>query len=431
MKYNTQKQVEKIVSYFQSGETGRDKFKLGVEIENFLIDKKNLKTVSYYGKNGVEETMRSLMETGEYQGKEESGHLLELHKKDYNFTTEPGGQLELSLAPRESIGEIEREYLETMGKLNTIISRKNQWIVNMAYHPTTKIEQIKLLPKERYAFMEAYFKTTGRFAHYMMKGTCSLQVSIDYADQEDFAKKYHLLSAMSPIFYTLFDNGPQFEGTPYLRHNLRQSIWEETDKQRCGLLPTAFEEDFGYEAYAKWLLKISPIFMEQKDELVAEQRSFKEVFDPDSMGEKEIFHMLSIVFPDIRVKQYLEIRMMDSLPYPLNIAAVALIKGIFLNRDNVDFLNRQFKKVTFEQVQRIKEEATKKGLKTVYLEKTIGDWGKELFEIAHHSLSEQECKFLQPLQELVKKHQTLKMLFEQTFAKEGFYKAVEKNALSL
>ena len=126
---------------------------------------------------------------------------------------------------------------------------------------------------------------------------------------------------MSPIFYTLFDNGPQFEGTPYLRHNLRQSIWEETDKQRCGLLPTAFEEDFGYEAYAKWLLKISPIFMEQKDELVAEQRSFKEVFDPDSMGEKEIFHMLSIVFPDIRVKQYLEIRMMDSLPYPLNIAA--------------------------------------------------------------------------------------------------------------
>ena len=124
MKYNTQKQVEKIVSYFQSGETGRDKFKLGVEIENFLIDKKNLKTVSYYGKNGVEETMRSLMETGEYQGKEESGHLLELHKKDYNFTTEPGGQLELSLAPRESIGEIEREYLETMGKLNTIISRK-------------------------------------------------------------------------------------------------------------------------------------------------------------------------------------------------------------------------------------------------------------------------------------------------------------------
>lgn len=171
--------------------------------------------------------------------------------------------------------------------------------------------------------------------------------------------------------------------------------------------------------------------MEQKDELVAEQRSFKEVFDPDSMGEKEIFHMLSIVFPDIRVKQYLEIRMMDSLPYPLNIAAVALIKGIFLNRDNVDFLNRQFKKVTFEQVQRIKEEATKKGLKTVYLEKTIGDWGKELFEIAHHSLSEQECKFLQPLQELVKKHQTLKMLFEQTFAKEGFYKAVEKNALSL
>ena len=132
MKYNTQKQVEKIVSYFQSGETGRDKFKLGVEIENFLIDKKNLKTVSYYGKNGVEETMRSLMETGEYQGKEESGHLLELHKKDYNFTTEPGGQLELSLAPRESIGEIEREYLETMGKLNTIISRKNQWIVNMA-----------------------------------------------------------------------------------------------------------------------------------------------------------------------------------------------------------------------------------------------------------------------------------------------------------
>ena len=432
MTMNYNKQVAAIADYIRKGETGRDNFRLGMELEHFLIHKDTLKTVSYYGEDGIESTLRDLSEyDGGFRQVKENGHLLELHKGPINFTTEPGGQLELSLAPENTIQVIEEEYLEQMKVLREITEKKNQWIINMAYHPVTKIDDIKLLPKERYHFMYEYFKTSGRYAHNMMKGTCSLQVSIDYLDEQDFREKYRLLSAMSPIFYTLFDNGPRFEGADYPKHNLRQGIWEETDRPRTGIIPNAFEENFGYESYAQWLLELPPIFMKKDGGYVPENRPFREIFDPDTMGEEEIFHMLSIVFPDIRAKSYLEIRMMDSLPYPLNIAVVAMIKGIFLSRENVDILHEKFRHLTFRDVQRGKAEAEKYGIKGMYLDDTIQNHGLMLFNMACDALSSEECGYLSPIRDLAEQQNTPRDRFERLEEKEGMSAAVESNAFKL
>lgn len=399
---NYDKQIEEFVSYFKNSETNEEDFKVGVEFEHFIIDKDTLYTISYYGENGVEETLKELEGYG-WVGNYEGEHLLGLSNENRIITLEPGSQIELSINPQKNIQDLENEYFSFLRHIIPILESKNQALITVGYHPISKIEEIKIIPKKRYDYMYEYFKTKGIHAHNMMKGTASLQVAIDYKSEEDYVKKFKIANALSPVLYTLFDNGYYFEEERWGRYNLRSFIWQNCDNDRTGIVPGTFDNNFGYRKYAEYILNVPPIFVyDGENTYPTGKKLVREIFDPENYSIAELEHMLTMVFPDVRTKKYIEIRMMDSVPYPLNFAAVVLLKGIFYNDDNLSKIYEYVKNVNMEDVIDANKSISKKGLNGKLKEKTIHEIGNWLITLAKDGLNSSELKYIQPLEEMIK-----------------------------
>ena len=395
------KQVEIIKDFIKSGETKKEDYKLGVEFEHFIIDKDTLRSISYYEEDGVRETLEDLEKIG-YEGVYEYGNILGLNKGPKHITTEPGSQLEISIDANIDIKILEEEYLDFLNDLIPILNKKNQYLIAVGYHPSTKIDDLKLLPKKRYDFMYNYFKTKGTHAHNMMKGTAALQVAIDFSSEEDYIKKFKIVNALTPVFYSLFENAYYFEGEGTSVHNIRSFIWENCDKDRSGLVPTSLDSDFNYEKYAEYILEGSPIFIwEDGKEVSAEGKTVAELLDPESYTREEIEHYLTMFFPDVRTKRYIEIRMMDSVPYPLSFSVVALIKGLLYDDEALDKLAEFTKCTSVEEVEETKREMTEIGLKATLNGISLLEIGRFLLELAEAGLSHEEKEYLLPLKEML------------------------------
>lgn len=401
MNYN--KQLKQIVNYFKKHEKNVENFKLGIEIEHYIIDRDTFKTTSYYGKNGVGEVLKELEKRG-WKGSYEENYILGLKKGNKTISLEPGSQLELSINAGISIEYIEKEYVEFIKEIVPILEKNNQLIITTGYHPETKIDDIKLLPKKRYDIMFNYFKDKGKNAHNMMKGTAALQISIDYSSEEDYKKKFRVANAISPVLYGLFDNSFYFEGKEWGRHNLRTHIWNNCDNNRAGTVENTLKDDFGYEDYAKYILNRPPIFSIRNGETIPMgEKKVKEIFDPNNYKEEELEHLLTMFFPDVRTKNFIEIRQMDSVPYFLSLGAVALLKGIFYNEENLDIVYNKIKDLTIEDITRAKYETIEKGLKAKLMDMEILDIGKWLVELAKDKLDKNEVKYILPLEEMLEK----------------------------
>lgn len=396
MDYN--KQIKEIEKHFLKNSKTVDNFKIGVEFEHFVVYKDTLKTVSYYGENGVAETLHDLEKLG-YEGSYEGEYILGLEKGNKVITLEPGSQFELSIKAQKHIKDIEREYLDFFKDLTPILERKNQQIMAVGYHPETKIEEIKLLPKKRYDFMFNYFKTAGSMAHNMMKGTSALQVSLDYGSEEDYLKKFRVANALSPVVYAMFDNGLYFQGEQYDKHNIRALIWENCDIDRSGVVPNSLKDDFSFKKYAEYVLNVPPILIAKDGDVESTGKLLvKDVLDVENYSTEELDHLLTMVFPDVRTKRYIEIRMMDSVPYPLNMSAIALWTGIFYNEKVLDKAYEYIKDITIEDVNAAKHEMMDKGLLAKLGDKTLLEIGRHIVSLAKEGLAEEDIKYIIPLE---------------------------------
>lgn len=400
MDYN--KQVGEIANYFKANEKDYKDFKMGIECEHFIIDKNSLETISYYGEGGVEETLKELELNG-WEGDYEGKYLLGLSNNNKVITLEPGSQLEFSVKPQRNIGDIEKEYLNFLKEIIPILERKNQALIAVGYHPKTKIDDIKILPKKRYDYMFEYFKDKGTHAHNMMKGTASLQLAFDFSSEEDYIKKFKIASALSPIMYAMFDNAFYFEGEKWNKHNLRSYIWENCDEDRSGIVKGTFDKDFGYEKYAEYILNSPPIFIDNgKDVYFTGDKTYKEIFNPDDYFIEELEHVLTMVFPDVRTKKYVEIRMMDAVPYPLNLAVTALWKGILYDENNLNMVYGYVKDIDMEDINKSKADIAEKGLDGKLRDKTIYEIGKWIVDTSKAGLKNSEIKYILPLEEMIK-----------------------------
>lgn len=396
MNYNNQ--IDEIEKYFLNNKKSKDNFKIGVEFENFVVYKDSLKTVSYYGENGVAETLHDLEKVG-YVGTYEGEYILGLEKGNKVITLEPGSQFELSIKAQKYIKDIEFEYLDFLKDLVPILERKNQQIMALGYHPETKIEEIKLLPKKRYDFMFNYFKTAGSMAHNMMKGTSALQVSLDYESEEDFVKKFRVTNALSPVIYAIFDNGRYFQGEKYVQHNIRAKIWENCDEKRSGIVTNALDEDFSFRKYAEYILNIPPILILKEGEIKSTGNLLvKDIFDVEDYTNEELEHLLTMVFPNVRTKKYIEIRMMDSVPYPLNLSAIALWTGLLYNDKVLDKAYNYVKDITIEDIRAAKSDMMENGLLAKLRGKTLLQIGKDIVKLAKEGLPSDEVKYILPLE---------------------------------
>ncbi|WP_099321314.1 glutamate-cysteine ligase family protein [Anaerococcus sp. Marseille-P3625] len=410
--------VEKIVEFIKSGEKDEKDFKVGFEVEHFVVDKNSLETIRYEGENGIRQSLEELKDLG-YEGIYEGEYIMGLHKDGASISIEPAAQFEISLDSQNSVDKLFETYKKTMAEIIPIFDKKGQLLVEVGYQVKDKIADIPRIPKERYKFMYEYFeKYAGPMAHNMMKGSASLQVAIDYSDEDDFRKKYFLANALAPFFYSIFDNAYIFEGEVYENHNIRQTIWENCDKDRTGIYPFSFDNDLSYEKYAKKILATPSIFIKKDDKDIAtNEKTFEEIFDED-MSDEMVFHALSIVFPDVRVKKYIEIRMPDNMPFPYNFAAVSLIKNIFYDKEVLDYAYNLLAGFTYQKAQDLKKITVLRGIQAMYEDKKIYEWMLEII-----GKIKEDRKYIDPLRDLLEEQKTPRDIYEELY-KESPQRAV-------
>ena len=389
--------IKQLVNHFKENETYKQDYKLGIEFEHFLVKGDSLKAVHYYEDNGIASFLRKL--TGKdwqiCNLGDDKKLIICLIKNNDEINLEPGGQIEFSFSPKNSIKEIEEVYNNIIDDMKPILKKYNYDLITLGYQPVTKIEEFKLLPKKRYRLMFNHFKKRGNLAHNMMLGTASTQISLDYSSEEDFSKKFAVASWLSPIIYSTLDNTPIFEGKRTSEYAVRAKIWNDCDADRCGILDKSIEGNFTYKDYAEYIVNLPAIIDPTGDTEEPTELKFGETFKKKELTAEDIELMLSFSFTDVRLKEYLEIRMADALPLPLALGYLALLKGIFYNQNNLDYIFKQVQKTSTDNVKKAILNLKDKGCKLPYTDNIMMvDWLEILIEKSLQGLSKREQKYL-------------------------------------
>lgn len=402
-----QQNLEILEQYFRDGCKLNCVQKLGLEIEHFLVREDTLEAAAYSGKQGIESLLEELAPLYPRQYRE-GGRLLGLYNNDYALSLEPAGQLEVSIVPKENLRTIQRIYESFLRQIRPLLARRRWRLVTLGYQPKSRAEELPLIPKRRYEYMDAYFKGSGTRGRNMMRGTAATQVSIDYCSEEDFLRKYRAAYLLMPALKLLTDNTPVFEGRPCEGHLTRTGIWDRVDPARCGMIPGTFRSGFGFRAYGEYLWRLPLIFLPSPEGGVyTGSRTTAELFQDRLLTTGDIEHILSMTFLDVRLKHYLEIRGADSMPFGYVMAYLALIKGIFFHREVLEKLLAQYP-VKEEDIRLAEASLAEKGFDgTIYGQKAAS-FLRELLELAESRLDDNEGICLLPFRQNVSRQATEK-----------------------
>lgn len=406
--------VTRIAEYIRSGEKAPDRCSVGVEFEHILIEKDTLKSVVYTDEKGTQALFVGLLQKG-WQPIEENGRILGVHKDGDMITLEPGAQLEISVRHTQSIGEIESRYQQFLGDVGPLLEQNGQRLLALGYHPVNTISQIPLIPKKRYEYMSQYLGAKDTHGLNMMKGTASAQVVIDYTSEEDFIRKFRTANSFTVALAYLFDNTPIFEGAVWENNMARTHVWNHVDEDRSGIFQGVFETEFGYREYASYVWN-KPLVISLLDGQFAFTKDLpmREVYKDRLLRTEEIEHALSMFFPDVRAKKYIEIRMCDSVPHPFNVALAALVKGIFYDEENLNYFYETSLGMTRDGVQELKNRLVSEP----DVPQEVRALAQELLERAEKGLPPGERMYLAPLHQLFMTHGNLSAKIKKDI-KEG------------
>ena len=330
-----------IIDYLEGGCKGGDLGRVGVEIEQFVLDEDGDR-VPYdekHGRLGVRDILEKLAEFYPDVSRTIEGDIVGCSRPAAAITIEPAAQIELSLAPVLTLAEVEREYKNFDFRIGQILKERDYSLEPLGYDPKNKAADLPLIPKPRYHFMDEYFaQIDGMHAERMMRASASLQVSLDFADEADAVRKLRISTAIGPILSYLLDNVPVFEGRANATPLRRMKIWREVDPARCCVIPGLFDEGFGFGAYADWLLSVPPIFITRPEEHATGTMTAAQAYSDAPMTTADVEHLLSMIWPDVRLKRYVEIRQCDSVPFDVALGYTALIKGLFYSPMNLELL---------------------------------------------------------------------------------------------
>lgn len=386
--------IEKICGYFADGINNKQL--LGLELEHFVCDKKD-RMVSY---EEICELLKRAEQPSEGRLYLEHGHIFGLQCSDYAITLEPAGQVEISIAPQERISDIERIYKSFRSIWDGILEEKEYHFVEKGVFPLVENgemdpSELPLIPKKRYEYMDNYFKGTGKHGAYMMRATASTQISIDYSSEEDAMRKMRILNRLSP-FLSLFMENQSGLGRRkgWEKHLLRTQIWNDVDLDRCGYFPGSLHRKYKFKQYAEHVYEKPMIFLKTPDqELEVKEQSAK-----DLCGEKEITftdHMLSMFFPHVRLKKYVELRVADSVPIERALGYAALVKGLLYGEGNMDILDVIFQEIDrIDQVKAAEAAIMKDGYYAEAYGEPVVNQMYMLYEFAMRALSPEEQEYL-------------------------------------
>ena len=323
-----------IAEYIQSGETPQTG-RVGVEVEHFLLDHVSGHPLTASQVEDMLEVLRPDYDQAFY----EDGRLIALQDAHTLITLEPGSQFEVSFLYTRDMDQLKAWYDQAMAPVMKLVETQGADVVWSGGLPTVPADEIRRIDKHRYEYMEAWFARTGNRGREMMKATASVHVSIDYADEADFVRKVRAANILHPLLAFLMSNTPDYAGQDNPDILLRDSIWSDTDPARTGIPDGLFDEGFGYQGYADWLEQIPVILMADGGTYVPEpDLTVGQTGEKYGWNKAHIQHLLSMAFPDVRVKNFIEIRSADSVKPPYITAYAALIRALFYSRETVDWV---------------------------------------------------------------------------------------------
>ncbi len=309
----------------------RHHWRVGGEFERFALDA-NGAPLPYKGPASIRGLLGEFVRRG-WAPYREKATLIAATGPQGSFTLEPGGQLELSGTPHDTVEEARLEAKAFTHALDECLIPRGYRQVAMGYTPMVPLESIQWVPKGRYVVMRAHMPTVGTLGHHMMKGTCATQCSFDFSDAADAARKLRVSIVLAPIVTAMFANSPLTKGRPNGWKSFRGNIWSHTDPARTGF-PTA-ASDFSYEGWVDYLLDVPLLFTHKNNEWQpGHGRSFRQWMDnglpgldAPTMADWDL-HQTS-VFPEVRIKNLIEVRMGDAVGIDLAASFCALFEGLF------------------------------------------------------------------------------------------------------
>jgi glutamate--cysteine ligase len=320
-------------TYFEEGSKPRDRWGLGLEYERVGVFRDSGQAVPYEGAASVETILTTLTTERGWEAKREGDRILGAEKSGSRVTLEPGGQLELSGAVHRSLSGLKDELAAFLAEIDASSRPHGVAWLGLGLQPITPLAEIAFIPKVRYAIMRDYLPRRGSRAHVMMKQTACIQVNLDYSGEADAADKMRTAMGVSPLITALFANSPLTEGSLNGMMSYRAWAWRDTDPDRCGLLPFVFKDGAGFGDYLDYALDV-PMFFVVRDGLYkpANGMSFRKFirkgFDGARATVADFETHLTTLFPEVRLKTYLEVRGADSGDPASCLALAALWKGL-------------------------------------------------------------------------------------------------------
>ncbi|MCA0044299.1 glutamate--cysteine ligase [Celeribacter litoreus] len=333
-----------LVSYFESGCKPKDQWKIGTEHEKFGYCEERQMPLPYQGEHSIKAILEGLQDRYGWNPIFEGEFLIGLELNGANISLEPGGQLELSGAPLDNIHQTCDEVNEHLKEVHTIADEVGARFIGLGMAPTWTHEDMPLMPKGRYKLMDAYMSTVGETGKDMMRRTCTVQVNLDFASEADMVQKFRTALALQPVATALFANSPFKEGKLNGHKSWRSRIWRHLDASRTGMLPFVFEDGMGFERYVEYALDVPMYFVYRDGKYInALGQSFRDFLKgelPALPGEKPTLSdwadHLTTLFPEARIKKYMEMRGADGGPWRRLCALPAFWVGLMYDQSALD-----------------------------------------------------------------------------------------------
>ncbi len=387
-----------LIAYLESGNKEKSDWRIGTEHEKFAFHLDDNTPLEYDGASGVKEFLKEFEHRFGWEPIMEKDNIIGLKQPDCplggSVTLEPGGQIELSGAPLENIHQTCNEVHTHLGQVKEIGEDLKIGMLGLGFSPEWTREQTPQMPKDRYNIMTAYMPKKGKLGLDMMYRSCTVQVNLDFSDEADMVKKFRVGLALQPIATALFANSPFTEGQPNGYLSFRSEIWKDTDPDRTGMLPFVFEDGMSFERYVDYVLDVPMYFVYRNGEyLDASGKSFRDFMEGKLdvvPGERPTLSdwadHLTTVFPEVRLKKFLEMRGADGGAWKQLCGLPALWVGLMYDSPSLEAAWSLVRKWEFEDLYHLRNEVPKTALATRFQSHKLQDFAKDVLEIASDGL---------------------------------------------
>lgn len=387
-----------LVAWFAVGEKPKSQWRIGTEHEKFVFKTGSLAPVPYDGPSGIKALMEELIKRYGWLPIVESGNVIALKRpqgeKGGTISLEPGGQFELSGEPLETLHETAAETEQHLREVIDVGEDLAIGFLGVGFSPKWRLDEVPTMPKQRYQVMKRYMPQVGSRGLDMMFRTATVQVNLDFASEADMVKKLRVSLALQPIATALFASSPFTEGTPNGFQSMRSEVWRDTDKRRTGMLPFVFHDGMSYERYADYALDVPMYFVYRDGHYIdVAGASFRDFMAGKLKGLEGIratvddwSDHLTTLFPEVRMKRFLEMRGADGGRWQSITALPAFWTGLLYDEAALEMAWQLVKDWTNEEREALRQEVPKSGLQTQFRAINIGELSRETLRIARLGL---------------------------------------------